>query len=546
MKVIKIQHRGEIRIRLDFPYDQESVMKVKQIKGAAWSSSLKAWHIPYDKEAYSELCKRFDNIILPEPPATGQQKPGSPGEEKKPETGKSVTQPTKQNTNMVKIEVIGKKILLTLKKNEEDIKFINSIKYSRWNTKTFMWEIPNYPGNLDWINDYFNGRITELIIHESYTVDINSGSRRLSNTDLLIIKTRAGRLKLIFGFNKALLALIKSIPLRSYNSKNKWWSIPFSDRFLDQVKSCAEQESLKVIYEEEDKGEKGVEKIRPNDIPNYRTCPDEMILKLRELRYSERTVEVYRTYFEEFINFYNTEEIDTITEKQVIRFLRYLVMERRVSSSIQNQAINAIKFYYERVLSGKRKFYFIERPRKERTLPIVLNQEETKGLLNSVENIKHKCILMFAYSAGLRRGEILRLRIADIDRERMRIRVEQSKGKKDRYAKLSYKILPYLDKYIEEYRPKDYLFEGASGKEYSASSIQNIVHAAVKAAGIKKKTSLHTLRHTYATHSLEKGVDLRYIQDMMGHSSSKTTEIYTHITQKGFDQIKSPMDDLDL
>jgi site-specific recombinase XerD len=208
--------------------------------------------------------------------------------------------------------------------------------------------------------------------------------------------------------------------------------------------------------------------------------------------------------------------------------------------------INAIKFYYEKVLHGKRKFYFIERPRREKTLPTVLNQEETVRLLKSVENIKHKCMLMFAYSSGLRRGEILRLKYTDIDRERMQIRISQSKGMKDRYVKLSQKILPYLDKYMEEYQPKTFLFEGATGAEYSESSLQNVIHDAVQAAGIKKKTTLHTLRHTYATHSLEDGADLRYIQDMMGHSSSKTTEIYTHITRKGFDQLKSPMDNLDL
>jgi integrase/recombinase XerD len=483
---------------------------------------------------------------LNEDPVNVEQKPEATVQEEKPVTVNSEPQNNQRGGNKVKIEVIGKKILLSLKKNEEDVKFIKSIRYSRWNNKTFVWEIPNYPGNLDWISDYFNGRITELIIHESYTVEINSVSRKLNNKDLLIIKTRTGRVRLIFAFNKPLLALIKKIPLRSYDNRNKWWTIPFSDRFLNEVQSCAEQEGLKVIFEEEEVREEGVRRITPYDIPNYRTCPEEMILKLRELRYSEETVKTYKSYFEEFINYYNKEEIDKIDEKQIIGFLRYLVMERKVSTSIQGQAINAIKFYYERVMYGGRKFYFIERPRKEKTLPNVLNQEETVRLLKSVENIKHKCILMFAYSSGLRRGEILRLKASDIDRGLMRIRVSQSKGRKDRYAKLSYKILPHLDKYIEEYQPKDFLFEGAAGGEYSESSIQSIIRDAVAASGITKKTTLHTLRHTYATHSLEDGADLRYIQDMLGHSSSKTTEIYTHITQKGFDQLKSPMDNLDI
>jgi len=166
-------------------------------------------------------------------------------------------------------------------------------------------------------------------------------------------------------------------------------------------------------------------------------------------------------------------------------------------------------------------------------------------LFKSVDNIKHKTILMLAYSSGLRLGEIVRLKIKDIDRDRMQIRIEQSKGKNDRYTKLSMKFLSLFDKYLDDYRPKDFVFEGAKGGEYSPSSIQNIIKAAVEKAGIQKRTTMHTLRHTFATHSLENGVDLRYIQSMLGHASSKTTEIYTHVTTKGFDNIKSPLDSLD-
>jgi integrase/recombinase XerD len=153
---------------------------------------------------------------------------------------------------------------------------------------------------------------------------------------------------------------------------------------------------------------------------------------------------------------------------------------------------------------------------------------------------------MLAYSAGLRLGEIIRLRLSDIDRERMQIRVIQSKGKKDRYSKLSRKFLKTFDEYCEEKHPREFVFEGVSGNAYSRNSIQNIIKAAAQKAGIKKHTTMHTLRHTFATHSLENGTDLRYIQSMLGHEDSKTTEIYTHITTKGFDQIVSPLDKLDI
>jgi site-specific recombinase XerD len=153
---------------------------------------------------------------------------------------------------------------------------------------------------------------------------------------------------------------------------------------------------------------------------------------------------------------------------------------------------------------------------------------------------------MLAYSAGLRISELINVKINDIDSKRMQIRIEQSKGKKDRYTLLSPKLLEILRVYFKEYKPKELLFEGASGGNYSQRSIQAILKASMAKAGIKKHASVHTLRHSFATHLLENGTDLRYIQSLLGHESSKTTEIYTHITTKGFDQIKSPLDKLDI
>ena len=223
-----------------------------------------------------------------------------------------------------------------------------------------------------------------------------------------------------------------------------------------------------------------------------------------------------------------------------------MVTDRKVSASYQNQAINAIKFYYERVLGSKRKFYFIERPNKEKTLPVVLNTDEIKQILNVTENLKHKTILALIYSAGLRISECINMKIKDIDSKRMQIRISQSKGKKDRYTLLSQKTLVLLRSYFLEYKPKDYLFESPTLEQYSASSIQAIFRASCAKAKITKKATVHTLRHSFATHLLENGTDLRYIQSLLGHESSKTTEIYTHITTKGFDQIKSPLDNLDI
>jgi integrase/recombinase XerD len=166
--------------------------------------------------------------------------------------------------------------------------------------------------------------------------------------------------------------------------------------------------------------------------------------------------------------------------------------------------------------------------------------------MEQIENIKHKSILYLIYSAGLRISEAVNLKIADIDSKRNVIIVQGGKGKKDRTTLLSQKLLIMLREYYVKYRPKDYLFEGDPGKQYSVKSIQNVFNKALKKSGIRKKATVHSLRHSFATHLLEHGTDLRYIQELLGHSSSKTTEIYTHITKKGMDKIKSPLDNLEV
>ena len=188
----------------------------------------------------------------------------------------------------------------------------------------------------------------------------------------------------------------------------------------------------------------------------------------------------------------------------------------------------------------------IERPRSEHKLPNVLSEEEVMRIINNVQNIKHKAILLTIYSAGLRISEAVNLKIADIDSSRHLILIKGAKGKKDRNSLLSEKLLVYLRKYFLMYKPKVWLFEGQYGGQYSDSSIQAIFREACNAAKITKKATVHTLRHSFATHLLERGTDLRYIQELLGHSSSKTTEIYTHITHKGMEQIKSPLDNLDV
>ncbi|MFX0558439.1 site-specific tyrosine recombinase/integron integrase [Maribacter sp. CXY002] len=276
-------------------------------------------------------------------------------------------------------------------------------------------------------------------------------------------------------------------------------------------------------------------------LPGYRLCPEEYLLKLELKRYANSTVRTYVVFFEMFINHYKNKELTEINESDIRSYLQKLIHRNR-SNSYLNQTINAIKFYYEAVLGMPNRFYEIERPRKESKLPKVIAKEEVFSLIDNTQNIKHKCILKLLYGSGLRRSELLNLKLTDIDSKRMLVRVEGAKGNKDRYTLLSKTALDDLRMYYKEWRPEVFLFEGRKGRKYSAESVVQVVKKAAKKARLMQVVTPHTLRHSFATHLLEAGVDLRQIQVLLGHGSSKTTEIYTHVATNTFKTIKNPLD----
>ncbi len=279
--------------------------------------------------------------------------------------------------------------------------------------------------------------------------------------------------------------------------------------------------------------------------PGYRPCPEEFLLKLELKRYSLNTAKTYINCFEAYLNYFKESNLLELDETDIRAYLKHLV-DLGKSESYINQSINSIKFYYEMVLGMPNRFYSIERPFSAFTLPTVLSMEEVNNMINSTSNIKHRCIIGLIYAAGLRRSELLSLKIPDIDSKRMLIKVNNGKGKKDRYTLLGEKILQELRQYYLKYRPQEYLFEGQKGKKYSETSVAKIVKRAAQRAAISKKVTPHTLRHSFATHLYEDDVNLRTVQVLLGHSSSKTTEIYTHVANNVIAKIKSPIDSLNL
>ena len=262
-------------------------------------------------------------------------------------------------------------------------------------------------------------------------------------------------------------------------------------------------------------------------------------------RYSKNTIKTYCDSLQIFFKFNATENLEQLTIEHLIKFNNEHILKNNYSASYQNQVINAIKLFYRNRFNKTMEVDFIQRPRREKRLPNVLSKLEVKSILESPINLKHRAMLSLIYACGLRRSELLNLTLKDVLSDRHLLFIRQSKGKKDRMLPISDKLISMLREYYRAYKPKTWLFEGQNpGEQYSERSLQLVLNQALNKARINKPVTLHWLRHSYATHLLENGTDLRYIQELLGHSSSKTTEIYTHVSTHSIQKIKSPFDDL--
>lgn len=277
---------------------------------------------------------------------------------------------------------------------------------------------------------------------------------------------------------------------------------------------------------------------------------EQALLRMKEQliinRYQFATQKNYLSCFSEFLASHAEVRAGELSKEEIRQYLLYKIESRGISESTQNVIINAIKFYYEKVEKWE-KFYIGDlRPRRPNQLPGFLGKEEVARLLLSVENEKHRIILTLIYSAGLRLGELIRLKIRDIRFDQDVIMVKCSKGKKDRVTMLSQRLKQEIKDYLDSYKPNYWLFEGQDGGQYSPRSVQNILKRAVYKSGVDENTTVHTLRHSFATHLVLNGVDLRRVQEYLGHSSLETTAIYTHITDKMIKSVQSPVDELDI
>lgn len=332
---------------------------------------------------------------------------------------------------------------------------------------------------------------------------------------------------------------LKGINTSFYHPTQKLWSLvntPENWLVLQQL-----YEGKFVIQEAEKNVSLPVKTLNEKSLQALADLEQKLILKA----YSPSTVKNYASALTAFLAFFESREIKDLTKEEIEAFVYHQITKYKISESAQNTLINAIKAYYEHVLGRERTIYEIQRPKKSMALPNVLSREEIKAILSSVENLKHRTVLMLIYSAGLRISEAIKLRVRDIHSDEGYIFIKGAKGKKDRKTVLSRVLLVALRQYYKAYKPSYWLFEGQEGGQYSATSIQAVFRRAVKKSNSNPWATVHTLRHSFATHLLQNGTNLRYVQSLLGHESSKTTEIYTHVLSISNKNIQSPLDGMD-
>lgn len=362
-----------------------------------------------------------------------------------------------------------------------------------------------------------------------------------------------------FGFDAAISKLVKTIPGIKWSYTAKCWYVLCEKRNYEAIckvlgdRVYIETNLLRNFLQQRKVMAVSDKPMRKGtfEMIVYNPLCAENILAMTAYKhmlllkaYSAATIKNYMNEFHQLLRLLGNRSINSLGKEQVMSYLLWLLEVRGCSEMKVHTAVNAIKFYYEQVMGRGKEFYDLPRPKKPWKLPAVLAEEEVMSIVSSIKNIKHRAMIMAGYAGGLRVSEIVGLRLNNIDSKRMMIHIQGAKGKKDRMVPLSKKLLEVLRAYWRLYKPKVYLFEGQYGEAYSKRSVQEILQKAKQEVGIQKKGSVHMLRHSYATHLMEAGTDIRIIQELLGHNSIKTTMRYTHVSKKELGRIESPLDKL--
>lgn len=508
MVLKRIFHRDRWRIAIIFDFDELLKSKVKSVKGCTWSATHGCYYIDDSEDNLKLILKTFRDIAdidisaltWKEKKSVAAVHPDNDSREKNlPETGSSDDDPEAGYFPVTICKVVSEK--------DEKKGSISS-------------EEENY-GNVEF---------------------------RISEKEGLLV------IKFLGFFNPAWIREMRSYGNLDFDKKRKEWLLPWSKLTCDSLADYFAGQGIgvnvtKQVVNEDLKLERKAtgDEIRSRHLGKKALDGLDMLTwYLDENRYSPRTRESYLAMLEFFFRYFSPGEPADITEDEISKFLYDFIIRLGYSATYQNQMVSAIKIYYTIAGKGKVDPDFLERPRRRRSLPKVFSKDEVSSILNSSGNLKHKLLLWIIYSCGLRRSEVTNIRLADLDRERNILHIREGKGMVDRFVPVPDKVWVKVDEYKNAYKPRKYLFEGQTGGRYSSESVYHVFKEALVKAGIKKDVGVHSLRHSYATHLHENGLDIRYIQELLGHKSSRTTEIYTHVSRRNLIAVRSPIDDLDV
>ncbi len=458
-----------------------------------------------------------------------------------------------------------KRIKVEMRKSADAIIQIKKVKGRLWSQTKRCWHVPYSKEAFAELKALFDVTVLDEVVQLSNSEiqkrKINSPKKGRHFVAGQVIRVQQSGMLWLRAFvpydKKGWIEVVRNIPGRKWDVVEKCWELPNVKDSYRILKEYVGMEYLKFefeivadIPESFDVPKKKKSPKRLSNFEKLNQVQKDEIIKIEEQlileRLSHSTVKSYKHHLAALFYHYKKQTPQEITNEQVRNYLLHLIKVRNIAESTQNQIINAVKAYWERILKREKEWIEIPRPKKPLQLPNVLSTEEVIALIEVTENLKHKLILLLLYSAGLRRGEVLNLRKRDIHIKRRSIYVRRGKGKKDRYVVLAETVVSYLSKYLKQYSPTYWLFEGSTGGQLSGTSVHNIFTKSKIKSGINPFATVHTLRHSYTTHCLENGFNLKVVQEALGHESIKTTERYLHLTSDALRKVKSPLDFLNL
>ena len=509
--VERVIHDGESRVALRFPYDAELIALVKVLPDAKWSRTMNCWHLPDNPDGWGKIVSALGD---------------------------------KANLDASAISIRPEDAV-----NEKVAGGKN--KFPQVIPKSFHQAY--HPLTID---EESAGKGIKLLAKSSGMSSEPEVSRQGYGPVEFKINETDGRLIIRFTgrYDKEWIKELKSYGRLCFDPVSMEWLLSWSRMKVDSLSDYFSSKGVEVIVKKSDvrlpkkelRQEEGTE-IRERELTTATMKGMEIVMRfLYEKRYSKNTVETYISLLELFFKYFSDKTPGDINGEDISDFFHDFVVYHKYSASYHNQLISAIKMYYRLNGPSDIDMSSLGRPRRGRALPKVFSKEEVKLILNASRNLKHRLILWIIYSCGLRRSEVTNIRLADIDRSRGILNIREAKGMNDRIVPVSDKVWDKVDEYIGSFHPVYWLFEGQTGGRYSSESVYRVFKQALRNAGIRKDVGVHSLRHSYATHLHENGVDIRYIQELLGHRSTRTTEIYTHVSRRNLVAVRSPIEDIDL